>query len=50
MAHATAQVQHKSQITGIPLTKRQRLKDNHLSMALRFFSLHLGIGPNDRGP
>ena len=50
MIHPTVQVQSSSQITDIPLTKRQRLKDDHLSMSLRFFNLTLGIGPNDRGP
>ena len=37
-----------SQITVICLTERQRLKNDHLSTSLRFFSLSLGIGPNDR--
>ena len=50
MAHPTVQVQSNSQITGIPQTKRQRLKDDHLSMSLRFFNLPLGIGHNDGGP
>ena len=50
MTHPTVQVQSNSQITDIPLTERQRLKDDHLSTSLRFFSLPLGIGPNDRGP
>ena len=36
-----------SQVTGIPLTERQGLKDDLES--LRVFSLQLGIGPNDRG-
>ena len=39
-----------SQVNHILLTERQRLKDKHLPMSLRFFSLPLGIGPNDRGP
>ena len=39
-----------SQVTCIPLTERQRLMDDHLSMSLRLFSLPLGIGPSDRGP
>ena len=43
-------VQFNSQVTDIPLTERQRLKDDHLSTSLRFFNLPLGIGPNDRGP
>ena len=43
------QVQSNFQITDIPLTKRQRLKDDLLSMYLRFFNLQMGIGPNDRG-
>ena len=38
-----------SPVTDIPLTERQRLKDDHLSTSLRFFSLTLGIGPNNRG-
>ena len=37
------------QVTNIPLTEGQRLKDDHLSMSLRFFSLPLETGPNDRG-
>ena len=47
--HPTAQVQSNSQITDIPLTERQRLKDDNLSTSLRFFNLSLGIGPNDTG-
>ena len=35
------------QDTDISLTQRQRLKDDHLSMSLRFFGLSLGIGAND---
>ena len=50
MTNLTVQVQPNSQITDIPLTERQRLKDDHLSTSLRFFSLALGLGPNDRGP
>ena len=50
LTNPTAQVQPKSQVTCIPLTERQGLKGNHLSTTLRFFSLPLGIGPNDRGP
>ena len=50
MTHPTVQVQPNSQVTDIPLTERQRLKDDHLSTSLRFFNLPLGIGPNDRGP
>ena len=50
MTHPTVQVQSNSQITDIPLTERQRLKDEHLSTSLRFFNLQLGIGPKDRGP
>ena len=50
MTQPTVQVQSNSQITDIPLTERQRLKDEHLSTSLRFFDLPLGIGPNDRGP
>ena len=49
MTHSTVQVQSNSQINDIPLTERQRLKDDHVSTSLRFFSLPLGIGPNDRG-
>ena len=30
------------------LTGRQRLKDDYLSMLWKFFSVPLGIGPNDR--
>ena len=50
MTHPTVQGKSNSQITDIPLTERQRLKDDYLSMSLRFFNLPLGIGPNDRGP
>ena len=39
-----------SRVTDILLSERQRLKDDHLSMSLRFFSLPMGIRPNDRGP
>ena len=49
MTHPTVQVQSNSYITDIPLTERQRLKDDHLSTSLRFFKLPLGIGSNDRG-
>ena len=44
LTHLTAQVQSTRS-----LTERQRLKDDHLSTPLRFFSLLLGIGSNDRG-
>ena len=47
MTHPTVPLQSKSQITYIPLTERQRLKDDHLSKSLRIFSLPLGIGPNE---
>ena len=50
MTHLTAQVQPNSQVTDIPLTETERLKDDHLSTSLRFFSLPLGIGPNVKGP
>ena len=50
MTHLTVQVQSNSQISDIPLTERQRLKDDHLSTSLRFFNLPMGIGPNDRRP
>ena len=43
MTYPTAQVQPKSQVTDIPLTERQRLKDDNFSISLRFFSLPLGI-------
>ena len=39
MTHSTAQVQSNSQITDIPFTERQTLKDDHLSTSLRFFNL-----------
>ena len=45
ITHSTAQVQSYSQITDIPLTKRQRLKDDHLSTPLIFFNLPLGYNP-----
>ena len=38
MTHPTVQVQPNSQVIDIPLTERQKLKDDHLSMSLRFFS------------
>ena len=50
MTHLTVQVQ--PQLTSnshSPLTERQRLKDDHLSTSLRFFSLPLRIRPNDWG-
>ena len=50
MTHLSVQVQSNSQVTDIPLTETQRLKDDHLSTSLRFFNLSLGIAPNDRGP
>ena len=37
MTHPTVQVQSNFQITNIPLTERQRLKDDHLSTSLKFF-------------
>ena len=49
VTHPTTQVQPTSQVTDIPLSERQRLKDDHLSTSMRFFSQPLGIGPNDRG-
>ena len=49
MTHGIVQVQSNSQTTDITLTERQSLKDDHLSMSLRFFYLPLRIGPNDRG-
>ena len=45
MTHSTAQVQSNSQVTDISLTETKRLKDGHLLMSLRFFSLPMGIGP-----
>ena len=50
MSHVTVHVLPNSQVTDIPLTERQRLKEGHSSTSLRFFSLLLGIGQNDRGP
>ena len=50
MTHRTVQVQSNSQITDIPETERQRLKDDHVSTSLRFLNLPLGTGPNDREP
>ena len=32
------------------LIERQRHRDDHLSMSLKFLGLQLGIEPNDRGP
>ena len=34
--------------TDIPLTERQRLRDGHLSMPMRFFSSPTGIGPESQ--
>ena len=45
MTHLTVQVQPNCQVTDTPLTERQRLKDDHLSMSLRFFSLPLLYPP-----
>ena len=50
MIHWPVQVQSNSQITDIPLTERQRLKDNSLSTSLKFFNLPDRMEPNDRGP
>ena len=50
MTHPTVQEQFNSQIIDIPLTERQKIKDDHLKMSLRFFNLSLRIGPNDIGP
>ena len=50
MTHLAVQAQSNSQFTDIPLTERQRLKDDHSSTSLRFLNLPLGIGTNDRGP
>ena len=44
MTNVIVQVQSNSQITDIPLTERDRLKGDHLSMSLRFFNLQLGMG------
>ena len=45
----TLQIQSNSQITDIPLSERQRVKDDHLPTSLRFINLALGMGPNARG-
>ena len=45
LTYSTVQVQPNSQVTGIPLTEGQRLKDEHLSTSLRVFNLPLGKGP-----
>ena len=39
-----------SLVTDIPPTKRQWIKDDHLSISMRFFSLPLGTGSGGRGP
>ena len=39
-----------SQVTDIPKTERQRLKDDNSSTSLMFFRLPLDIGPDDRVP
>ena len=49
LTHPTVQVQPNSKVTDIALTEGQRLKDDHLSTSLKFFTLPLGIGSNDRG-
>ena len=49
MPHLTTQVEPNSQVSDILITEIQRLKNDHLSMSLRFFSLPMGQGPNDRG-
>ena len=49
MTHLTGQVQSNFQNTDIPVTERKTLKDDYLSMSLRFFNLQLEIGPNNRG-
>ena len=49
LTHPTAQVQPSTQVPDITLTERQRLKDDNLSMTLRFCSLSLRTGPNDIG-
>ena len=38
-----------SLVTDIILTERQRIRDDHSSMSLRFFRMPLGIGSKDRG-
>ena len=38
-----------SQVTDFPSTERQNFRYDHSPTSLRFFSLPLGIGPNDRG-
>ena len=48
ITHLTTQVQPNPQVTDIPLTEKQRLKDDQLSTSLRRFNLPLGIGPNVR--
>ena len=40
---------HNSEVTDTSITGGQRLKDDCLSKSLRFFSVILEIGPNDRG-
>ena len=47
LTHPTVHVQLNSEVTDIPLTERQRLKDDHLSTSFRFYNLPLGIGPYD---
>ena len=43
--HSIVQVQSNSQFTDIPLTERQRLKNEHLLKSLTFYNLPFG----DRG-
>ena len=49
VTYLTLQGQYNSQITDIPLSERQRLKDHHISTSFGFFNLPQDIGSNDRG-
>ena len=42
MTHSTVQVQPNSQITDIPLTERQRLKDDHYQRPSGSLTCHWG--------
>ena len=43
-------LKNSSLATENALTKRQSLRYGHFSIALKFFSLPLEIGPHDNGP
>ena len=50
LTHLTAQVQSQIASNWHSPNWKIEVHHDHLSTSLRFFSLPLGIGPNDRGP